>query len=308
MTHVVTVVAQRIKNIAALRRLEELTSPEHYQRQTLFRLTLTNLRVMLESWVLGLVYGPKYFLNLRETRRFLGQQRVSEALVIANGPSAARLKPEEVQLWRGTNKVIIAVNNFPVSEIGQRIRPDYLVLSDPLYGPESERLTRLVKAAEHDSFIILVPSQWLFSVRKSHPGVTWLGFDDRRGRRRFSSKPVIWKKRTYTSLTSLKALGLACSLKARQILIIGFDSNTFMGVSVDEGNRIMQASFHHEGSQTSDVRDISELHPNGMADYFFSLAVQLSDLRSIFRFAPIINLDENSITDCFPKLNNGLLD
>jgi len=114
------------------------------------------------------------------------------------------------------------------------------------------------------------------------------------------------RPRGYLALTAYKALAFASYLGFNRIYIIGIDNSMFRSIAVDEKNRLVQYPNHffEQGAVTS---DISDLYPKGMSDYFRDMSLCFSSLSKYFSHLPIVNLDENSLVDCFIKESSSSL-
>jgi hypothetical protein len=108
------------------------------------------------------------------------------------------------------------------------------------------------------------------------------------------------RPRGYLALTAYKALAFASFLGFNRIYIIGIDNTMFRSIAVDDKNRLIQYP-NHFFSQGAVTTDISGMYPNGMSDYFRDMSLCFSSLTKYFSHLPVVNLDEDSLVDCFPK-------
>jgi hypothetical protein len=107
--------------------------------------------------------------------------------------------------------------------------------------------------------------------------------------------------RGYGSLTSYKAMAIACFAGYSRIGIIGFDNSQFRNVYTNPRNRIYQKSLYFY-DESMDLELTDSLH-NGIADYFYDTSNTFSYLRMFSKF-PIVNLDQNSLADQFVKIQS----
>jgi len=108
------------------------------------------------------------------------------------------------------------------------------------------------------------------------------------------------RPRGYIPLTAYKALAFANYLGFQRINIIGIDNSMFRTVAVDTENRLIQYPNHffEKGAVTT---DISYFYPTGINDYFRDMSLCFGSLASYFVGLPIVNLDGESLVDCFSK-------
>ncbi len=107
-------------------------------------------------------------------------------------------------------------------------------------------------------------------------------------------------------------MAYAVHLGYDRINIIGFDNSIFAHVAVDEANRMwVLGDTHFYSSQGGAVElakaEISRTIPRGMADWLFDFSLCFYDLQVLFSGRPIVNLDECSFTDAFPKVRDASL-
>ena len=267
-------------------------------------LLCVRLRVIAE-WVFKLLLTFTYRRKaLRGTRRARWMHDGKEALVIGNGPSASKLDWETVAAEQRNGLQVFAINYFPLSEASEICRPNYIVLSDPGTKPNeftNSRTQQLWVRVRRDSAITLVvPISWFHLIKNdSELSPRTLYFDDS-GLEGWSKNISPLKPRGYLALTAYKSLAFAIYLGFQRINIIGIDNSMFRTMAVDVQNRLIQYPNHffEKGAVTT---DLSHFYPTGINDYFRDISLCFRSLTSCFANLPIVNLDGESLVDCFPK-------
>jgi len=248
-----------------------------------------------------LVYRRKALRGTRQARRMHAGQ---EALVIGNGPSAAKLDWETVVAEQKNGLQVFAINYFPLSEASEICNPNYIVLSDQMTKPNvvtNSRTQQLWgKVRRIPSITLIVPISWFHIIQAdSELSTRALYFDDS-GLEGWTKNISPLRPRGYIPLTAYKALAFANYLGFQRINIIGIDNSMFRTVAVDTENRLIQYPNHffEKGAVTT---DISYFYPTGINDYFRDMSLCFGSLASYFVGLPIVNLDGESLVDCFSK-------
>ena len=150
-----------------------------------------------------------------------------------------------------------------------------------------------------------MPISWFYLIQTdSELAERTLFFDDS-GLEGWTKNISPTRARGYLPLTAYKALAFAGYLDFRRINIIGIDKSMFRTVAVDFENRLIQYPNHffERGAVTT---DISGAYPTGINDYFRDMSLCFGSLASYFVGLPIVNLDVESLVDCFPKAISSL--
>lgn len=273
---------------------------------SLTRVILTKLRVVAE-WslrrMLELGIRRQAFAPLRSLRNSASDRT---AIVMANGPSLNLISLAKVSDAQKHSLDVFVVNYFPITQGTELLRPNYLVLSDPVTKPTSTNNRSLDLWAwidSHPEVKIICPSSWFRQINKSRYALSrFLFFDD--------TSLISWTKnisplraRSYLSMTAYKALSVAVYLGYSEIDVIGFDNNQVRGLIVDENNRIIQGPNHF--AEYSVEADITDRLSAGVSDYFYDFSAAFSDLRKFSHKGNIWNLDPKSYVDAFPKKLNS---
>lgn len=261
-----------------------------YWLETVARNVYYRLKVVLPN------YG-----QLRRTRRLRGSKAGKQVLVLANGPSVAKLDPEKIsRLQRESGLEVFAVNSFISSPMAQTVRPDYYLLSDPaFFQPErfphlTERLTRDMARLAQADIPCFVPLERYGGV----PFRRKFGYYDRGNL--FLNKITITGPRSYISMTSYKALAAACFMGYDRIYICGFDNDYFLNVVVDEQNDLYYIDRHFYDQPGATPARVRDTHAHGVGELLYSHHFLFKDLEK-FRDYPIVNLNKDGLVDCFPK-------
>lgn len=265
------------------------------------RILLYWLDTVARNWYYRLKVVLPNAGRLRQTRRLKNSKRGKTALVLANGPSVARLDPAKIRrLQRENGLEVFAVNSFVSSPMAEVVKPDYYLLSDPaFFYPDkfphlTERLTRDMAQLADADIPCFVPLERYDAV----PFRQKYGYYDRGNL--FLSKITITGPRSYISMTSYKALAAACFMGYDQIYICGFDNDYFLNVVVDEHNDLYYIDRHFYDTPGAEPTRVRDTHANSMGELLYSHHFLFKDLEK-FRDYPIVNLNQTGLVDCFPK-------
>ena len=250
-------------------------------------------------------------LALEGTRKAAGSRRESTALVVANGPSAARLDPSGVKAACESGMDVLALNAYILTDLADDIRPTHYVLSDPSHHPDADSdLAREIwrRLDARPDITVIAPHTWFPTLSDRRPSALFFNDCGLQGWTRNIS-PL--RAMGYTYLTAYKALAFALHLGYHTVNIIGFDNSIFAHVAVDEHNRMSVAGHTHFYSGSEGSANLSSArfpsYPLGMADWLFDFSLCFYDLKRMFGEQPIVNLDPHSLTDAFRKVTESSL-
>jgi len=300
--HLIIVRSMRIKGLfVKWERKFSITADPGFSVGYLFAI---RMRIVVEwffKYMQTLIYRRK---ALRRTREVRQTRAGREALVIGNGPSAAKLDWEIVVAEQKKGLEVFAINYFPLSEASEICTPNYMVLSDPITKPNVVANSRThelwEKLRQIPGTTLVVPVSWFPLIQTdSELFMRTMYFDDS-GLEGWTKNISPTRARGYLPLTAYKALAFANYLGFQQINMIGIDNSMFRTVAVDIENRLIQYPNHFfvKGAATTDV---SSAYPTGINDYFRDMSLCFGSLASHFVSLPIVNLDGESLVDCFPK-------
>lgn len=269
-----------------------------YARRSPLLLAIYNLREL--NAYLADRSDAKFF---RPAVRALRNSKVtSQALVLGNGPSLAKLNAKMVTK---ESPDIWVVNDFYKVKQAADLSVTHYVLSDGAYfaGLPNEINSKLKPVLDyaHSKNAILVLPHWAkgFDLLTSGPASVYY-FDDRE-LSAWSNNITPVKPRGYLGLTLYKGLGFALYLGYKKIFVLGMDNSEFVNYGSDEANRLLLHG-NHAYQDESNAYDISNEYLDGMASAFSSLSHNFGDLLK-FK-GPIVNLDVQSLTTRFPKEAN----
>jgi hypothetical protein len=284
-----------------LKKLERRTATSTYPRGIFSSAVLRPIRSVVEfsaRSVLFLSHKPESLENLKRLRN---SKSGKYALVIANGPSAERIRPERINELQILGQLeVFVMNGFYKSGLNEKITPDNYVLSDPDHAPYSPNLFEGLWSFISDGSVkVFCPRTWNIDSEIIAP--------DRVAH--FEDRPLeIWSKNTnptrprgYPSMTAFKALAIANYMGFEKIFVIGLDNSMFLTLEVDVNNRILQGPNHAGASGGSSSYLLDDFFPGGISDYFYGLAHDSYQLKKLFKKYPITNLDGQSFTDAFRK-------
>lgn len=286
-----------------LSRFDRFTTPHTHPGLSVARMLVVKTRVVAVFVIRRIAQGRGRRQALDTTRMVAETAAGSDVLVIGSGPSASRLKRSTVVEAQKTGGIlVVATNFFLASDLGKTITPDYLVWSDDIFHPSrSEKNPQAWEGlATRPQITLVTPWTWRRDIERlgiPNP-VVYFDDDTLEGWSRNIS-PL--HPRGYQGSTGQKAIAFATHLGARQTLIIGIDLSYFRHFTVDEHNRLFRNPIHLKGTDTG----VAELTPQtllGLADELYSASNTFRYLHTHFRGKNIINLDQNSLIDAFPKV------
>lgn len=290
-----------VVNNPKLSLLASFTNTQTNPNFSIIHLSLIKLRVLIEFMVRSFFLLGSHYRAIRTTRRIKETASGRKALVLANGPSVNILEDQLPSLDL-SDVDVFAVNFFPLSTLASKVKPQYLVLSDPLTHPKitSHKNVKLWDWIQNNPDVrLLVPTSWYKTLRSFSQSMQINYFDDRNliG---WSRNVSPTRPRGYGSLTSYKALAFACYAGYSRIGILGFDNSQFRFVYTNKQNQVYQQSNYFY-SESTDLELTASLY-NGIADYFYDTSNTFAYLRMFSKF-PIFNLDEQSLADNFIKVS-----
>jgi len=269
-----------------------------YPRRSPLLMTIYNLRE-LKAYLTDRS-DAKFFRPA--TRALRDSKATSQALVLGNGPSLAKLNAKMVN---EENPDIWVVNDFYKVKQADDLNVTHYVLSDGAYfaGLPSEisaKLKPVLDYAESKNATLILP-HWAKELQVSRISSLKIFYFDDRGLSAWSKNTTPVKPRGYLGLTLYKALGFALYLGYERVFILGMDNSEFLNYGSDEANRLLH--YNNHAYQNSGIAfDMSNLYLDGMASAFSSLSHNFGDLLK-FK-GPIVNLDGQSLTTRFPKEPN----
>ena len=269
-----------------------------YARRSPFLLAIYNLREL--NSFLADRSDAKFFRPT--TRALRNSKAASQALVLGNGPSLAKLKAKMVTQ---KNPDIWVVNDFYKVKQAADLRVTHYVLSDGAYfaglpNEISSKLKPVLDYAQSKNTTLILP-HWAKDLQFSQITPLEIFYFDDRDLSAWSKNTTPVKPRGYLGLTLYKGLGFALYLGYKKIFVLGMDNSEFVNYGSDEANRLLLHG-NHAYQDESNAYDISNEYLDGMASAFSSLSHNFGDLLK-FK-GPIVNLDVQSLTTRFPKEAN----
>ena len=269
-----------------------------YARRSPLLLTIYNLREL--NAYLADRSDAKFFRPA--TRALRNSKATSQALVLGNGPSLAKLNAKMVTQ---KNPDIWVVNDFYKVKQAADLTVTHYVLSDGAYfaGLPNEinsKLKPVLDYAQSKNATLILP-HWAKDLQFSQITPLEIFYFDDRELSAWSKNTTPVKPRGYLGLTLYKGLGFALYLGYKKIFVLGMDNSEFVNYGSDEANRLLLHG-NHAYQDESNAYDISNEYLDGMASAFSSLSHNFGDLLK-FK-GPIVNLDVQSLTTRFPKEAN----
>lgn len=259
--------------------------------------------IFLSSLILAVFDGIRHPAHegLSEIRKLRGVLGKTPVLVVANGSSSDQLDWERVEQLQNEGKlVIMCMNSFFSTKGAKRVIPDYYVLSDPVHNLSrgSELSVKVWGYLSKNRITTFVPRGWIKQAPKLIEQQIAIEFDDRG--LFFGQRPNPTRPRSFSSVTSQKALNLANFLSEGTIYAAGLDHSGFLGLSLtSEGKPILKSKHSKGGSTQPETFLIEPLGTHGISDYFFGVSQVLWSFRKYFSHMNIINLSGSSYVDAF---------
>lgn len=279
-----------------------------------------SLKELLRLHIVTMGLVTRYFIRhilpnrivLKNSSRLFGSKKGKSAFVFANGPSMNILDPNKIKEYCQKGYEVFAVNSYINSNFGAIVTPNYYVLSDPAHFGVSLNLlsdNRKKEVAEDLDKIknlgveLFVPAQFYHRVA----GINKYPFCDSEN---LFSKNVsdILKPRGYVSMTAYKALSIACYLGYDKIYICGFDNNYFKSLVVDSENNLYYMNEHFNECEKSlkVLHKIRKDEGENIGELLYNHHLLFKSLDKFCKES-IINLDTNSLVDCFSKKHDLLV-
>jgi hypothetical protein len=294
---------ERVSNNESLSYFERYSSPHTHPGGAIWRTVLQKFRVLALFLTRRIAQGSGKAEALAGMRQLEGRAAGKDVLLLASGPSAARINTREVaRRQKAGELVVIATNYFLHSPLATTLTPDFLVWSDSVFHParKSENAEAWQKVEENPEVHMVMPWTWqsIVTTMSIAPRTVYFDNDSLEG---WSTNTSPLYPRGYQGSTGVKALGFALHLEPRTVFVIGLDLSYFQSFRVDSDNRVVRQPTHLQGTD-SGIQDISGHTINGIADSLYSTANQFLSLKQHFSGHPIVNLDPDSLVDAFDKV------
>lgn len=279
--------------------------PEVVMRHRRKMLGFRSPYILISSLFLAVFEGLRYpsLRGLSPLRKLKDTLEETPILVVANGSSSDELDWDKVKQLQNQGKlVIMCMNSFFSTNGAQKIVPDYYVLSDPIHNLSrgTESSARVWDYLIANRITTFVPRGWIRQAPKLKEEQIAIEFEDRGVF--LGQKPNPTWLRSFSSVTSQKALNLAHYLSRGIIYAAGLDHSGFLGLSLSkEGKTMIERSLHSKGGSTQpETFFIEPLGTQGIADIFFGISQVLWSFTKYFSHMDIVNLSDRSYVDAFP--------
>jgi hypothetical protein len=252
--------------------------------------------------------GLYALLRLKEYRN---SGKNSFALVLGNGPVADELPSDLLNyLNKKENFFVYGVNFVLNSKLAEKLKVDYLILSDPEtldLKSNNERVRQLWIKIKQSNPTIFIPFSYYKEIRNFEEFASNIYFFNDTSLETISHNINPLLPRGYLSSTLLKALAIALYANHKHIFITGADQSMFTKISIDKSNRILQFPTHHEGAEgghDNHLRgiDVTDSYFNGLADYLYDMSSLQLAFRRYFRRHDMITYLGNSLHDFYRKI------
>ena len=233
--------------------------------------------------------------------------------VLANGPSLKKINPYKLKKYRlETKSEIFCLSHFPNSEFSQITGYDYWLQSDPKWMKQDasnidERYTRTInKVNQNIKKKVFIPSNYVKKFKNVFKKEV-VGFNDLEVPSFISNSIDPTLPRSFVSMSAYKALAIACYMGFEPIYICGFDNSYVKNLRNDKNNNIYGLVEHFDSIaydyKSSDPKSNLAYQHRTVADELISKSRLFSDLEK-FKKYKIFNLDIDSLTDAFPKIDD----
>lgn len=282
----------------------KLTSPHFYYGRSSGLLLLHNVLRAAQT-----LLEPRYKnFDMKKLKALKNSRIGKSALVLGNGPSLDLLKYENID----TSKTdVFVVNEFYLSQISTKVRPNFYVLSDNASFSDSETgslfsMTGLTEYLRVNQCALLLPHTVNHELFK--PIKEKIYFNDKNGP--WLSKNINpTRPRGYVSVTLYKALALALYFGYDRVYILGLDNTEFHAYSGNEKNEIIHSRNSYAKETMSENKDDGRTmkeFTSGIAGRMNSYAHLFGDLQK-FNKGNVINLYRKSLVDAFSKKSDSNL-
>jgi hypothetical protein len=233
------------------------------------------------------------FFLLSTKYKNIGKENIkSDCLILANGPSSNKLLNFKINT---KNLDIFAVNNFLIcdSDLKKHVCPDYYVFSDPAHLEK----VYFDEVLSHSSIKNLyIP----FRFGQTNRQEKCVYFNDYFSF--FGSTKNIYLGNNFDSMTAFKAIKIALSKNYQNIYLIGFDFDFHENILVDKENdsTFLNKHFYNPSGIYCDF--LINNKKLRIADILLELGKNLKSFYTFSKHKNIFNLDLNSNTDLFEKI------
>ncbi len=263
---------------------------------SLSKLIRRNFFELLNSY-LKFWHRPTVFLRTNIMLSKLSNYKSSiEAFVFANGPSLNQICPQKLKEFLSSGADLFVINGYYQAEIAKVCFPTHYILADPVYleniDGQLEPIMRYIKSVGGVEI-------WVPCGRKLDSSIIEYGcnYFDSRTRRGFSRNLKPSKPIGVSSITGHYALGLAELFGYRKVYIAGFDSSTYLYVTVDSNSKIVVEKNYHAYDSKNPQKVV--LQYKTMSEMLQDAAQGFDDL-SKFSNGRFYNLASNTLVDSIP--------
>jgi len=293
---------KKFESNESARTFERWSSPHTHPGGSVIRLMVQKLRVLTLFVVRRIAAGQGRAAALSRLSALARSAGGKNALVIASGPSAARLNAAAVaKAQKAGELIVVATNHFLDSVLAKTITPDFLLWSDSIFHPRRRAENSSWDTVKnYPSTMIVVPWTWRHHIPGDVAPQVIFFDDDTLETWSHNISPL--KPRGYQGTTGAKALALAIHLGPASIYVLGLDLSYFKNFTVDVDNRVWRNPTHLAGTDSGN-QDLTHNTVSGLADSLYATANQFFYLRTLFSGYRVVNLDPGSLVDAFPKVS-----
>ncbi len=258
------------------------------------------LRVLAEF----IVFTLPNINRINQIKKLRNTKIGKNVFVFANGPSLNKIDPYKIKRYQDLGFDVFAGNSYINSQFANIVIPNYYIYSDPVHFGKKcnneiyEKYFKDVKKTLELGITLFIPHRFCKGINWAKTYVFNDSFDI------FSNNVIdMTKRKGYVPMTLYKALSTAAYMGYEKIYIIGFDNDYFKHLQVDEKNNIYYLDNHFYDKNNSDLTKRKEEIHYSMGEVLLNTSLLFFGLEN-FKKLPIINLDNNSLVDCFSKSHN----
>lgn len=254
-------------------------------------------------WELCFNFGKIYsLLKLR------GVYKNNTALVLGNGPSQELISTNELQEFIKNGGKLFVVNYWFLNKKIRNIVPNFLVLSDSrvvtrnnnkFFKKNNDQLKKYIR--KNKDMKIICPIRMEKQIQKIiRPDRIICFCNSELNNFTSNIKPIF--PRGYLSMTVYKAIAMAVWFSFKKIFVLGVDNTYPKNIYVDIDNQLYNHEIHAGKTfKETSLVNISEQY-SSMSDFLYETSLLFRDAHKLNVNNNVMNLDEHSLTDAFPKI------
>ena len=259
----------------------------------------SNLKILLKDQL----FKVKNRKIIIQTNKIRNTKKDKNVILLATGKSLSKIDLKKINNLKNKNFDIFSLGGFIATDVSQNIDIDYYLLSDERtifpdqFDLEENLRDIIVKTIENikkRKTKLFLPTETWGKHNFKENGIFYFNNNPDNKTKNITD---ITKYFGYGSISGLKALSVCKYLGYKKIYFIGLDNNHWNNIKVNHKNEILQVHRHFYDDdgvykKNFDVKSISNLLRRSSSVF---------EGFEKFRKFDIINLDPDSLIDCFSK-------